>query len=243
MLDSAISILVTMGAVLLLGLAWRAAGQKVAYRFLLAALSALAIYAAIVLLGGSWQKYILPPLAEGFRPNWTGKLMAITASLGLILLVPGMKAAAGFRFQQNPGSLVPAMICTAMLCAFSWTVAFLLANGTDLSTSRLLFQATLPGLDEELFYRGILLALMLFAFEDKWKLVGAPVGPAVFSVTLIFGMVHAVAYQGGELRFDPAFFGVVALMGFGLVWIRQRTGSLLMPILAHNLVNLGNSFF
>lgn len=232
-----------MGAVLLLALLWRALGHKVALTFVVAGLAALAVYAAIVLLGGSWQKSILPPIVDGFRPNFTGKLLAVTASLGLILLVPGMKAATGFRVQQNPDSVVPATICTALLCAFSWTVAFLLSNGTDLSTSRLLFQATLPGLDEELFYRGILLALMLSAFDEKWKFIGAPVGPAAFTVTLIFAMVHAVAYQGGQLHFDPGFFGVVAFIGFGLLWIRQRTGSLLMPIVAHNLINVGNSFF
>jgi len=31
--------------------------------------------------------------------------------------------------------------------------------------------------------------------------------------------------------------------GFGLLWLRERTGSVVIPIIAHNLINGLGSFF
>jgi membrane protease YdiL (CAAX protease family) len=100
----------------------------------------------------------------------------------------------------------------------------------------------MPGLDEELFFRGLLLALFLRAFGDHWNLAGAPVGPAAIAVSFLFAAGHALRFGNGSLGFDPAFLMFSAILGFGLLWLRQRTGSIALPIVAHNIINFGSSF-
>jgi len=40
-----------------------------------------------------------------------------------------------------------------------------------------------------------------------------------------------------QIHFDPFSFGYTGFVGAGLLWMRQRTGSLLLPVLTHNIVN------
>ena len=145
--------------------------------------------------------------------------------------------------RQRAGSLPGVIVCTVLMCALAWGSEIVAADGTDLSFERLAFQATMPGLDEELFFRGLLLALLLKAFDERWSLFGAPVGPAAAAITFFFAAGHGLAVANGALHFDLASFLITGALGFGLLWLRQRTGSLVAPILVHNLLNVGSSFF
>ncbi len=91
--------------------------------------------------------------------------------------------------------------------------------------------------------RGLLLALLLRGFAERWNLWGAPMGPAAVSITFLFAAGHGLRIVEGSLFFDPLNFAVTGTLGFGLLWLRQRTGSLAAPVLVHNLLNVGSSFF
>ena len=102
-----------------------------------------------------------------------------------------------------------------------------------------MFQATLPGLDEELYFRGLLLLLMHQAFGKGLRIWWADTGWGLWLVVLIFGLAHGFTYEDGALV--GVSFGAIFLtgyIGFILTWMRERTGSLLVPILYHNLFNL-----
>ena len=73
--------------------------------------------------------------------------------------------------------------------------------------------------------------------------MGASIGPAAAIVTFIFAAGHGLAVLDGAIQFDAMAFFATGAIGAGLLWIRQRTGSILLAIVAHNLVNLGNSFW
>jgi hypothetical protein len=95
-----------------------------------------------------------------------------------------------------------------------------------------LYQATLPGLVEETVFRGVLLALAdraVAARHARWEVMGARIGWSGLLVTLSFLALHGISL-GTVLGVLPA-----ALL---YLWLRQRTGSLLLPIAAHNLWNL-----
>lgn len=149
----------------------------------------------------------------------------------------------GLTLRQRAGSVIPALVVTCALCAFSWGEEYLEHNGTDTSVERIAFQATLPGLDEETLYRGLLLALLLRSFDERWTLAKAPFGPASISTIFLFAAAHGWRVYQGAVHFDAVVFAVTGTIGAGLVWLRQRTGSLVFPILAHNLINVGDSFF
>ena len=150
----------------------------------------------------------------------------------------------GVTLKQAPGSILPAMVLTAILVAAVVGLEVLSADGTDTSTERLLYQATMPGLDEEPFYRGLFLyALSAALISGRWNMLGAPIGWAGVLITIIFGLGHSLMYSEGAIAMSWIAFIYTGILGFGLLWLRERTGSLVMPIVAHNLINFSSSFF
>jgi membrane protease YdiL (CAAX protease family) len=184
----------------------------------------------------------LPFMAE-LKFNWSGKVLAICLTLVMMALIPQASAMEmGLTLRQNNGSLLPSTFVAVALCAFAWGVMWLVGNSNEPTIERLIYQATLPGLDEELFFRGLLFAVFLRAFPATVPSAKLSYWPAAVVVTFLFAAGHAFIFNKGALAFDPLFLAYAALLGFGLLWIRQRTGSLLLPVLVHNVINLGNSF-
>jgi len=58
-----------------------------------------------------------------------------------------------------------------------------------------LFEATMPGLDEELFWRGLLLALLTRSFGAGKELARATFGPAEIAITLLFAAAHGLRFS------------------------------------------------
>jgi hypothetical protein len=241
--DLIASILLTMAGATALALAARfVVRQPVRVRPFATALILLVLYWVVVVFGAEAQNAI--PALSRLKWNWVGKIITATATLSAIVLLPGVtRAEAGLTLRQAPRSLLPALVCLALVCALSWGAEAWANDGRSLSLERLAFQATMPGLDEEPFFRGLFLVFLMRAFDERGRLFGAPVGPAAVVVTFIFAAGHGLAVHDGRLSVDWASFALTGAIGFGLLWIRQRTGSLLLPVLAHNLVNVGNSFF
>lgn len=213
-------------------------------------LTALLLYAAyfVVLILGSE----LIPLSDYFGKlewNWGGKIATIGLSVLVALLLGRTTqavrpSAAGLTLRQAPGSVPPALIAATLLVATGVGLEVYLNDGPDLSPERMLYQATMPGIDEELFFRGVFLAVMAAAApSQRLSILGAPIGWAGALVTLLFGLGHGFSYEGGALKADWFAFAATAWLGFGLLWIRERTGSILLPVLAHNAINVALSFF
>lgn len=242
MIDLFSSIVVGMAGATLIAMAARTAGEKVCWKPFLLALLSLFLYWTLVVAGAELQASL--PAAADLQWNWLGKLFSAAVLLIAISILPReTRQRVGLRWHQDEGSLRPALLCIVLLCALSWTMEAWSAEGTDTSPERLAFQALMPGLDEELFFRGIFLAFLLRAFDERFSFVGAPVGPAAAIVTFIFAAGHGLRVSEALVHFDPVTFLLTGTLGFGLLWIRQRTGSVLLAIAAHNLVNVGNSFW
>lgn len=170
----------------------------------------------------------------GQRWNWSGQLLALLGTLWVAALLArrgGLSwSEMGFTWTQRRGSLRPALQ-VAMLALLLNMVAM------DFSSFRLasvswetwLYQATLPGLVEETLFRGVLLALLDRAFVARQAWFGASLGWGAAVVTLVFLALHGVRV-GTMLGVLPA-----ALL---FLWLRVRTGSLVLPIVVHNLWNL-----
>jgi hypothetical protein len=196
----------------------------------------------LVVLGGLELGPRIPALAD-LQFNWIGKVAAIAATLLMMRALPrGTRAEFGLTLRQRAGSIQPAIVATAGICAYSWTIQAIFAGTSVISVERLFYQATLPGLDEEPFFRGLLLAILLRVFHDRRDLAGARIGGAGIAVTFLFAAGHGLRISGGAIHFSAVVFAVVGVLGFGLLWLRQRTDSLVFPVLAHNLVNVGNTF-
>jgi membrane protease YdiL (CAAX protease family) len=92
-----------------------------------------------------------------------------------------------------------------------------------------LFVATMPGLAEEVAFRGVLLAAAERAAPAARMIAGVPVtlGAALLTAAFVglhgFGVGMLVSVLPGALLY---------------LWLRLHTGSVLLPIVAHNLWNL-----
>ncbi|MEQ8936538.1 MAG: hypothetical protein RIE56_12190, partial [Amphiplicatus sp.] len=148
--------------------------ERIGWGWYAAGMAVFAGYAIAVSFGGDYIP--VQNLFPGYdlHWNWAGKIAAIGYTLIITaLLCLAVKritpAGAGFTLRQEQGSILPAFIAMGLLAAMTIGVEMSVKDGTDTSLERLLFQATMPGLDEEPMMRGIALLLMNEAFGRNWR--------------------------------------------------------------------------
>jgi len=207
--------------------------QRFSPRWLLVA--ALLVATNDALLTGAYGS--LPDLIGGDW-NWQGKLLALVATLIVAALPAFGFRRVGLTMVQEPGSLKVALPVAALYCAFFIVISLAFPAGRS-SGEEIAFQLTMPGLEEEPFYRGILLFALDRAFIGRKRFLGVDWGWGAVLSCFLFGMAHAFGFSDGSFSFDPVIMALTAIPSFIAVWLRLRTGSLLLPILLHNF---GNSF-
>ena len=98
------------------------------------------------------------------------------------------------------------------------------------------------GVGEELLFRGVALGLLARAVPGRLQVGPLRVSVAGMLSALIFAVAHGVFYDRAfflPFTFSPdwAQLGWAFLLGTWCAALRERTGSLLGPILCHNLSN------
>ncbi len=176
-------------------------------------------------------------VAPAERWNWAGKLVALAAVLAAGRLAGLSAAEAGLTARLRRGSL-PA-VAIAFAAALAIPVAYVLAGGreaADLETAA--FQLTMPGLEEEIAFRGVLYALLDRAFGTRWRIAGADLGFAGALTWLAWAGLHAVDVDPGlRLHLHPLEALPPLLGGAFLTYLRARSGSVLPAVLAHGIGN------
>ncbi len=170
--------------------------------------------------------------------NWQGKLLAFAASLALVAVWSRLRWRDVGVTRPSSDVWVPVVvIATASVAAYLVMGASIDDRGAYLET--LLFQATMPGLEEELLFRGILWALIDRALPGTRRVMGARLGWAFVITTLLFGLGHGVAVDG-DLMVSFSFAATIftGMVGFALGWVRARSGSIIPAIVLHNLFNV-----
>jgi membrane protease YdiL (CAAX protease family) len=167
--------------------------------------------------------------------NWAGKFVALVGLLCVARSPLLGYRRSGLTFPQNAG-LRPALVVLLMLSVVCVCLPVWASDGRD-HWETVAFQWIMPGLDEEVFYRGVLLLAMNEAFRARILVWGAAIGYGGLLTSVLFGLAHALSYQSGVYEFNSAMFLVTALPSLLLLWMRERTGSVLMPIIAHNVAN------
>ena len=61
-------------------------------------------------------------------------------------------------------------------------------------------------------------------------------------MTAWFGLLHGVTLQEGNLDINVGVILGTGFVGFVLTWMRDVTGSLVMPVLFHNATNVAQAF-
>lgn len=179
--------------------------------------------------------------------NWEGKII----NLVVLVLVAAFfisrgtftRQDFGLTLRQRPGTGRAVLFVVIPFLAVIAAVAFATASREVPDPETIAFQATLPGLGEELFFRGLLLAVFDRLFPPARTILDAKVGYGAIATAFAFAFVHVVNVHR-SLAIDLEFAaGISPLVGaFIGAWLRARTGSLVVPVLAHNAGNLISTF-
>jgi len=177
--------------------------------------------------GGSWADYGLPAGSLRDLSTWwafgRGALRGLS-SCALVLPLFGLLFA-GYAFFFSPFS---PPFGAALRDLRSAQAALRLPP--DLPV-RALLQLLVVALPEELFYRGWMQTSWARGAPGRGvRVLGANLGAGFFSTQLLFAVGHLVLLE--PLRLATFFPG----LWFG--WLRERTGGVAAPVLAHALSNL-----
>ncbi len=198
----------------------------------------LAVAAGLVFLNDLFltNAYGLIPKALRGQWNWQGKVLALVATLAIAAAPRFGWRQAGITLQQAPGSLRASLPIAVGYCAFFLAIALVFPDDPPTGET-IAFQLTMPGLEEELFYRGLLLLALDNAFTARKRLLGVDWGWGAILSCALFGLAHAFRYADGSFSFDPIYMALTAVPSLLAVWLRLRTGSVLIPVLLHNFGN------
>ncbi len=181
---------------------------------------------------------LIPSWPPGADWNWLGKVLSFSGMLMVAAAPIYGWARCGVTLDHRKGAWI-GYAFLAVLCAWLFYAAW--SGGGDAGGGRadwetFAFQWTMPGLDEELFYRGVLLLALNEAFRARWTLLGARIGYGGLLTVIAFGLAHALDYDKGYTVDLVAFLetGPPSLI---LLWLREKTGNLIAPVIAHNAAN------
>lgn len=208
--------------------------QNFSFRWLLVATALVAFNDALLTRGYG----LLPDLLPTSDWNWQGKLLALAATLTIAALPAFGWRASGLTLAQAPGGLMRCVPVALVYCLFFAGIGYAFP-GEGAPADTIAFQLTMPGFEEEPFYRGILLLALDRAFTGRVRFLGVDWGWGAVLSCALFGMAHAFGFSDGRFSFDWMTMALTAIPSFLAVWLRLRTGSLLLPVLLHNF---GNAF-
>lgn len=218
-----------LAALFISALVWR---KSVRRGWLLA--SAGAIIIGVVTWSGVFGLLESPPLFDGLRYPWFDNLLLLVVSLAVILAIPNGLQRAGLTFRQDGPGLIPAMIVAVGLVALlTWTAVTNVFGDPAFSVEPLAFNwlASIPA--EQVFFRGLILALVLEAFGARRTVLAAELNWGIIPAGLVFGLAHLTSVSGGEIVFNTFQTLWTCFGGLLLGWLRQATGSLLLPYGVH----------
>lgn len=176
------------------------------------------------------------------RYNWEGKLVTLVLWVAVAAaLFRNNLATIGLTFQQNGPFRVIAFAVAALtaIATALWSMFYFPGVKSE-PLPDILYQATMPTLEEELWFRGILLGMLVVGFTPRnakqSSIVGVILAAAI--VSLQFWGVHSIGTDGDWGFVFQAWFNPVAGI-YGILWIivRLGTGSLVLPMLLHTWAN------
>ncbi len=172
----------------------------------------------------------------GTNWNWTGKLLSFLWAYLFVHFSFLSFREVGFTFKQRPGSVQSAVVITAIIFVFSLAVGFAFTDEMTYSSETLFFYLTMPGFAEEMAYRGVFLALLHRALPAG-KDAAYNWWPAIIT-TLAFALMHPFfELDGWNITINLANLLLPLVGGAVFVWLREHTGSLVFPFIAHNVSN------
>lgn len=179
---------------------------------------------------------LLPALLPDSDWNWQGKILALAATLAIAAIPAFGWRPSSLTLAQAPGSWKTAVPVAGIYLGFFLVLALMFPNEAA-SGETIAFQVTMPGVEEEAFYRGVLLLALSRAFTGRARLLGVDWSVGAVLSCGLFGLAHAFGFSDGRFTFDPMTMALTALPSLIAVWLVLRTRSIALPVVLHNFGN------
>ncbi|MCB0782258.1 MAG: CPBP family intramembrane metalloprotease [Flavobacteriales bacterium] len=184
---------------------------------------------------GNWS---YPDIIPG-RYNWEGKAVAILGTLLFASVLSRTRQTSlgkilPFAIPKDRSTVRWTLVIAILMGLYAWAYLGGVRPGGWHEWG---YQLSMPAMEEELFYRGLLFFLVIASIrggvEKARELAAATV------ITLVFATSHGLRV-GPELsfQFDPWSALYSGIVGSLLMWMRVRSRSLLPPMLLHGWSNL-----
>lgn len=174
----------------------------------------------------------------GGSMNWTGKIYSIiTSILFLILYRKFSLKEYSITLKQNKNSILKSVSLVIGLILLASLTSI---NGKSIpfNLEKFSYQLTMPGLEEELAYRGIILGILSQILIPFFKIKQFKINPSILITSILFGLIHSMYIENGfDLTFNSYSFCITFITGYVQGYITILTGSILLPIIGHNIYN------
>jgi uncharacterized protein len=180
-------------------------------------------------------------LFDAQQYNWCGKGSALLFLL-IIINIPVLglnQFRFGLDFKLEEGKKL--LLFCALYFVFRLLIYIAIPGASfQFHLETFLYQATLPGFQEEILLRGILLTLIHQSVRTHGIYLGnLPISWAALITSLLFGLEHGLEVDVNNLLNFSWFSFIRTFMdGFIFARLTERTKSLMPAIIYHNLLNL-----
>jgi lysylphosphatidylglycerol synthetase-like protein (DUF2156 family) len=169
--------------------------------------------------------------------NWLQKSLACLCVLLLPSLFGFIKSACGFSLPKGGAAFAIGMLIGLFFAVLDFLMA---AEHSIPKFETMLFELTMPGLQEEPLYRGLMLCIWDKCLGRPWRLFGVQFGAGCLITTALFTVGHLVALdRNWHLVLNPDLREWVnfALFCLAMCWLRYKFDSVWPGVLAHNADN------
>ena len=187
------------------------------------------------------------PRVDGFQHlhwSWQECILSTAWPFLLIALVPGISlVSVGVTSRFRPGWLKPSIVAGLLALAVP-AVFFILGARKKLDAEGWAFLLIMPGLAEELIFRGVYQSLLNRVFGKPWRLAGAEFGWGLIITAILFTGFNGLVAVDSQLHTRIVLQAAIAPFMMSLVsgWVRERTDSVWPSVFGHNLSNVAIPF-
>lgn len=183
------------------------------------------------------------PLSFGLQMNWTGKLLSILLGLLVIYgwrLVSPQEAGLVRPLRDSWRIVVPVVLVFTLA---QFIGGFLNRHHhAPPSWERHLYQLTMPGVAEELFFRGIFLGLLSRVYPRTIPFFGTRTSWGDLAGLVLFVLAHGLSFTGPLMVLPHTHFSLdlihTGVYGALFLWVRERSASCWVAMAVHNLTNV-----
>lgn len=183
------------------------------------------------------------PRVNGFQHlhwSWQAALLTTAGALLVVSLTPAVSfASVGVTSSLKPGWLKPGLVALLIAAAVP-AVFFILGSRVRLTREGWAYLLVMPGLAEELLFRGLYQSLLNGAFGRGWRFGGAQFGWGLLITSVLFAGANGLVAVDDQLHARIVLPAAIAPFLLSLVsgWMRERTDSVWPSVFGHNLSNI-----